>query len=72
MKLSGENNPFFGRKHAEETRQKMRESHADVSGNKHPCFGRTGDKHPMWGKKHSKEKMRNLKLGKKNPQSIEA
>lgn len=33
---SGENNPFYGQKHSEETRAKMRERHADVSGSNNP------------------------------------
>ena len=36
----GENNGFYGKKHTEETKQKMRENHQDFSGEKHPCYGR--------------------------------
>lgn len=35
-RFKGEKNPFYGKKHSEETRQKMRENHADFSGNKNP------------------------------------
>ena len=35
-KRIGENNPFYGKKHSEETKKKMRENHADVKGGKHP------------------------------------
>ena len=31
-RFAGENNPMYGKKHTEETRKKMREHHADVSG----------------------------------------
>ena len=34
--VSGENNPFYGKKHTEETRKKMSENHADFNGSKHP------------------------------------
>jgi len=41
---SGENNPMYGKRHSEETRAKMRDSHNDWQ---------VGEKHPMYGKKHS-------------------
>lgn len=41
--LSGENNGFYGKKHTEETKQKMRDNHANFS----------GENHPMYGHKHS-------------------
>lgn len=34
--FKGENNPFYGKKHSEETKQKMQENHADFSGDKNP------------------------------------
>ena len=36
----GENNPFYGKKHTDETRAKMSESHPDVSGENGYFFGR--------------------------------
>ena len=33
---TGENNAFYGRKHSEETKKKIRENHADLSGENHP------------------------------------
>lgn len=39
-RVQKENNPFWGKKHTEETKQKMRESHHDYSGDKHPRFGK--------------------------------
>jgi len=32
----GERNPFFGKEHSETTRQKMRDNHADFTGDKNP------------------------------------
>ena len=40
--LVGEKNPFFGKKHSEETRKKL-------------SAGKTGEKHPFFGKKFSEE-----------------
>ena len=34
--FAGEGNPFFGCQHTDETRAKMSENHADVSGDKNP------------------------------------
>ncbi len=34
--MSGENNPFFGKEHSKETKEKMSENHADFRGNKNP------------------------------------
>lgn len=35
-RFSGENNPYYGKKHSEKTRKQMRENHADFSGNNNP------------------------------------
>ena len=35
-RMTGENNPFWRKKHSDKTRQKMSENHADVSGDKNP------------------------------------
>ena len=59
-RFSGENNPMWGKKHSEKTKQKISENHADFS----------GENHPMWGKKHpekTKQKMSEKKIGKNNP-----
>ena len=37
---TGENNPFFNKKHSEESRLKMSLNHADFSGEKHPQYGK--------------------------------
>lgn len=52
-----------GRKHTEETKEKMRES------NKRALLGVTGAAHSRWGKKHSeetKEKIRQKAIGRKH------
>lgn len=36
----GKGNPFYGKRHSEETKRKMREHHADVSGGKNPIAKR--------------------------------
>lgn len=79
---SSEGNPFYGRKHDEETRQKMCGPRPSISGDKHPNFGKkfpehmqkmlqargsiTGDKNPFFGKKHSAETMLRMVLTKTN------
>ena len=55
----GKNNPFYGHKHSEETKEKMSESNLKLS----------GDKHPMYGKHHSeatKRKMSDKQNGELN------
>lgn len=44
--LPGKSNPFFGRKHSEETKKKWSEKRKGQM---------AGEKHPMFGKKHSEE-----------------
>ena len=59
-----------GKTVSEETRKKISENHADVSGENHPMYGRTGENHPMYGKHHSEEarkKMSEAKSGENNP-----
>jgi len=77
---SGINNPFYGKKHKNSTKEKLRtinvgkhegeKNHMySVSGSDAPCYGRTGDKHPMFGKHHTEEsrmKMSRALKGNKN------
>jgi len=54
----GKNNPFYGKKHSEESKRKIKENHKNVK----------GKNHPFYGKHHSKETkdiMRLLKIDKK-------
>jgi len=39
--LAGEANPFYGRKHSADTKQKMSQSHADFHGEKNPFAGQS-------------------------------
>ena len=48
--FKGENNPFFGKHHSDETRRKMREHHADIS----------GSRNPFYGKRHSEESIEKM------------
>lgn len=38
--VTGEGNPFYGKKHTEEARRKMSENHADFSGENHYLYGK--------------------------------
>ena len=46
--LTGDKNPFFGKKHTKETRLKMSKNHADFSGENHPQYGRRGSEAVNW------------------------
>ena len=60
-RISGEGNPFYGRKHSMETKIKMRVNHKGMTGQKMPEWfrermrNRTGFKNPIFGTHHSKE-----------------
>lgn len=60
--ISGENNPFYGKHHSEETREKMRKNHADFSGKNHPNYGisRYGKDNPNYGNRYSEETRRKI------------
>lgn len=74
--LKGELNPFYGKTHSEEQKQKWRESRKGVNG---PAYGRTGEKHPMYNKHHTEEAKKRIsealkgntyqKTGEDNPNS---
>jgi hypothetical protein len=55
----GERNSFFGKHHKRSTIEKIR---ASMSGEKGPCYGRTGVLHPQFGKKHTKDASRKMTL----------
>lgn len=48
-------------KHSEETRQKMRENHADFSGQNHPMWGKRGTLSPIFGRKAPAHVMESIK-----------
>lgn len=50
-KMQGENNPFYGKQHSEESKRKMSENHADMS----------GENNPFYGKKHTKEAKKKMR-----------
>lgn len=61
--MSGENHPWFGRHHSEETRQKQRDAKSGMY---------IGENNPFYGKSHSEEtkaKMKGTHSGKNNPKS---
>lgn len=85
-KLTGPENPFYGKKHSKKTKQKMSENHVDYSGKNHPMYGKTpsqetkikiglASKGRNIARKHTKEaveKIRIAKFGKKRaPFSLE-
>ena len=57
--FGGKGGSIKGAKRSEETRQKIRENHADISGKNHPLYGKTGENHPNYGK--------NYNVGTNNP-----
>jgi len=68
-RIGGENSPFSGRKHSEDTKKLISQSKL---GEKHPLFGKHGAEHPSYGRKNSeesKEKMSRVKMGDRNPMS---
>lgn len=81
---TGENNPFFGKKHSEETKHKMKTCNRDksffetkeykekqkkrASGVNNPMFGRTF--YEIWVDKYGKEKADELLIQFKKKQSI--
>jgi group I intron endonuclease len=68
----GESNPFFGKKHNEETKKLLSEKKKGKKLSKEHrlkfCDNINGERNPFYGKKHSietKQKIREAKLGKK-------
>jgi hypothetical protein len=68
---SGENNPFFGKHHSEETKKKISDAekgkHLSEKTRKKMSESRKGEKNPFYGKHHSeetKEKISNANKGK--------
>lgn len=58
VKIGSEKSPMYGKHHTEATRKKMREHHADVSGENNPFYGNhsmIGEKNPFYGKRHTDE-----------------
>lgn len=55
----GEKNSFYKQNHTEETKQKMKENHADVAGSKNPMYGKKGKDNPNFGKTWRQAKNKN-------------
>ena len=56
--VSGENNPFYGKSHSEETKEKIRiKNKVNFAKENNPMYGvhRYGESAPMYGKHHTKE-----------------
>lgn len=53
-KRVGDKNPFYGKRHTEESRQKIKDNHPDFK----------GEKHPMYGKHHTEEAKQKMKKPK--------
>lgn len=53
--ISGDKNPFYGKKHSEESRKKISKNHADFSGENHPLYGKLGKLNPNYGKERTLE-----------------
>jgi hypothetical protein len=71
-KMSGPNNPMFGKTHSEETQRKISEKSkgernpmSGRTGKSAPCYGRTGEKHPLFGVERTEEEKRKISEGLK-------
>lgn len=64
----GEKNPFYGKKHSDDSRKRIKENHANVSGEKSPMYGRT-----WWNENTPQEKIdewrKNIKLAHQNKET---
>ena len=58
-KMSGENNPFYGKKHTEKTKEKMKKNHANFKGENNPLYG-------THLSEERKQKMSKERMGKNN------
>ena len=58
-----------GYKYTEESKQKISENHADVSGENNPRYGKTGEKHPFYGKHHTEEAKQKMSEANKGEKS---
>ena len=54
--MAGQNNPFYGKTHTEESKKKMSLNHKDVS----------GKNNPMYGKHHSDEAKEKISKARKD------
>lgn len=69
-RMTGENNPFFGKKHSEEFKLKQSEKKSGENG---PMYGRKGKDHPSFGLRDSEETRKKKSIarqGNKNPKAL--
>lgn len=59
-KRTGKNHQMFGKHHTEETKQKIRDNHADQSGENNGMYGKTGSDHPCFGRKRTIEERKKI------------
>lgn len=59
-KYTGSNSPSWGLKRSEDTRRKVSEHHADVSGQNNPMYGMSGEQSPSYGKPRNQEHRQRL------------
>jgi len=65
--MTGEKNPFYGKHHSEETKDKIRENRPDVCGEKNPFYGKC---HSEETKQKIREKLKGNKLSEETKQKI--
>jgi hypothetical protein len=77
-RFDGEKNPFFGKHHTEETKEKIRQNRRNYTGENHPRYGshltdetknkisesKSGEKHQNYGKKLSEETKKKISNSK--------
>ena len=75
IKFSGENNPFYGKKHTKESRRLISEARKDFrwteEDKKRMSRQRSGDKHPLYGVGHSEETKKKFRDIHKDRERIE-
>jgi hypothetical protein len=76
-KMSGENNPMYGKTVSEEIRKKISEKVKGElnpmygrSGENAPCYGRTGEKHPLYNTHRTDEEKKKISDGLKKMWAI--
>jgi hypothetical protein len=67
INMSGENNPFYNKKHNTETRQRMSDNHADVSGSNNPMYGKQHPNKGITGQWKWSEESKKKLSGANNP-----
>lgn len=68
-RMSGELNPFFNKKHTDETKRVMSENHVDYSGKNHPGYGKIGKLSPIFNipkSEEHRERIGKAQTGEKN------